>query len=201
MWSAREVQAIVVTIAAAGLMQGAATWLSGGQSIVASQRVHELPRRSSALCSTPFAVYVFVVVALLLELACAAPGTGEQSLHAGRGQGSRARSRPPDHASHGGRVRTRIPLLGGRKRLGWRLQRQRLTSACRDLHLRCYCRRPCRRQRRRRGRESIKRTAMAPFSSPPSPTCCWIQHRDPVTVRGVIVLVIVVLTNLRQRSR
>jgi simple sugar transport system permease protein/ribose transport system permease protein len=69
---------IIVTIAAAGLMEGFATWLSGGQSITPPLGETSYIKLAQPLLGVPFPVYVFVVLAVALEAAMRRTRLGRQ---------------------------------------------------------------------------------------------------------------------------
>jgi ribose/xylose/arabinose/galactoside ABC-type transport system permease subunit len=59
---------IIITIGAAGLMEGLAVWLSHGQSIVPPDSETSYERLAQPLFGLPFPVYVFIVLTIALEL-------------------------------------------------------------------------------------------------------------------------------------
>ncbi len=60
---------IIITIGAAGLMEGLAVWLSHGQSIVPPTSATSYQRLAEPLLGVPFPVYVFVALTIVLAVA------------------------------------------------------------------------------------------------------------------------------------
>ena len=60
---------IIITIGAAGLMEGLAVWLSHGQSIVPPASATSYQRLAEPLLGVPFPVYVFVALTIVLAVA------------------------------------------------------------------------------------------------------------------------------------
>ena len=109
-----------------------------------------------------------------------------------------------DHAADRRRVRDRVAVHRGRRDPDRRDERERIAAPHRQLHVRRDRRRPRRRQRRDGGRGSIARTAAgAIFIATISDMLLLRGYSTGVQilVRGIIVVVVVVLTNLRERSR
>ena len=69
---------IIITIAAAGLMEGFAVWFSGGSSIVPPAGETAYQHLANPLLGIPFAVYVFLVVVVVLELVMRGTRFGRQ---------------------------------------------------------------------------------------------------------------------------
>ena len=59
---------IIITIGAAGLMEGLAVWLSHGQSIVPPASATSYQRLAEPLLGVPFPVYVFVALTIVLAV-------------------------------------------------------------------------------------------------------------------------------------
>ena len=109
-----------------------------------------------------------------------------------------------DHAPHRRRLRDRVPLHGGLGSPDRRDQRERLAPSRRELHLRRHRGRSRRRNAVTGGRGSIARTALGAIFIATISDMLLLRGYSTggqILVRGIIVVVVVVLTNLRERSR
>ena len=127
---------IIITIGAAGLMEGMAVWLSDGQSIIPPSDETSWEHLGQPVLGLPAPVYVFIVVTIILAVVMRTHAIRASDLHARREPRRRAGSGPADHAPHRRRVRDRLALHG---RLGdpdRRNERECLAAPRRELHLR-----------------------------------------------------------------
>jgi ribose/xylose/arabinose/galactoside ABC-type transport system permease subunit len=195
---------IIVTIAAAGLMQGVATWVSGGQSIVPPHGSTSYTTLERPVLGLPFAVYVFVVVAVLLELAMRRARLGRQIYLLGESRAAARAAAVPitlltvvafavaSAFSAGAGVLVGAASANASLLLIGTYTYDAIAATLVGGNAVTG------------GRGSIKRTAAgAVFIATISDMLLLRGYSTgiQILVRGVIVLVIVVLTNLRQRGR
>ena len=69
---------IIITIGAAGLMEGLAVWLSHGQSIVPPVSATSYERLAQPLFGVPFAIFVFLALTAVVEVAMRRTRFGRQ---------------------------------------------------------------------------------------------------------------------------
>lgn len=69
---------IIITIGAAGLMEGLAVWLSHGQSIVPPVSATSYERLAQPLFGVPFAIFVFLALTVVVEVAMRRTRFGRQ---------------------------------------------------------------------------------------------------------------------------
>lgn len=195
---------IIVTIGAAGLMVGFGVWLSHGQSIVPPASATSYERLARPLLGVPFAIYVFVVVAIALELAMRRTRFGREIYLLGENRvAARAAALPITMLTTAAFALASVCTAGAGVLVG-------ATSANASLLLTgsytydAIAAALVGGNAVTGGRGSILRTAAGALLIATISDMLLLRGYSTggqVLVRGIIVVVVVVLTNLRERAR
>ena len=195
---------IIVTIGAAGLMEGMAVWLSHGQSIVPPDGATSWERLANPVLGLPAPVYVFLVVTVLLAVVMRRTRFGRQIYFLGENRvAARAAALPITLLTVGAFGIASLYTAGSGILIG-------ATSANASLLLvgtytyDAIAAALVGGNAVTGGRGSIARTAAgAIFIATISDMLLLRGYSTGVQIliRGIIVVVVVVLTNLRERSR
>jgi ribose/xylose/arabinose/galactoside ABC-type transport system permease subunit len=195
---------IIITIAAAGLMEGTAVWLSHGESIVPPAGAASWEHLANPVLGLPAPVYVFIVVTILLAVMMRRTRFGRQIYLLGENRtAARAAALPITMLTVGAFGTASLYTAGSGILIG-------ATSANASLLLTgsytydAIAAALVGGNAVTGGRGSIARTAVgAIFIATISDLLLLRGYSTGVQilVRGIIVVVVVVLTNLRERSR
>lgn len=195
---------IIITIGAAGLMEGAAVWLSHGQSIVPPDSETSYERLAQPLFGVPFPVYVFIVLTIALELVMRRTRFGRGIYLLGENRvAARAAALPITLLTTAAFAVTSVFTAGAGILIGATSQNASLLltgSYTYDAIAAALVGGNA----VTGGRGSVLRTAAgAVFIATISDLLLLRGYSTGVQilVRGIIVVVVVVLTNLRERSR
>ena len=195
---------IIITIGAAGLMEGTAVWLSHGESIVPPPNATSWTRLARPVLGLPAPVYVFIVLTVVLALVMRRTRFGRQIYLLGENRvAARAAALPITALTVAAFAIASLYTAGSGILIG-------ATSANASLLLvgsytyDAIAAALVGGNAVTGGRGSIARTAAgAVFIASISDLLLLRGYSTGVQilVRGIIVLVVVVLTNLRERSR
>jgi ribose/xylose/arabinose/galactoside ABC-type transport system permease subunit len=195
---------IIVTIGAAGLMEGMAVWLSHGQSIVPPADETTWEHLAQPVLGLPAPVYVFLVVTLLLAVVMRRSRFGRQIYLLGENRvAARAAALPITLLTVGAFGIASLYTAGSGILIG-------ATSANASLLLTgsytydAIAAALVGGNAVTGGRGSIARTAGGAIFIATISDMLLLRGYSTggqILVRGIIVLVVVVLTNLRERSR
>jgi ribose/xylose/arabinose/galactoside ABC-type transport system permease subunit len=194
---------IIVTIGAAGLMEGSAVWLSGGQSIVPPANETSWQHLAEPLFGIAAPVYVFGVVTAILALVMARTRFGRQIYLLGENRtAARAAALPITFLTVGAFGLCSLYTAGAGVLIG-------ATSANASLLLvgtytyDAIAAALVGGNAVTGGRGSIVRTAIGAIFIATISDMLLLRGYSTggqILVRGIIVVVVVVLTNLRQRA-
>jgi ribose/xylose/arabinose/galactoside ABC-type transport system permease subunit len=195
---------IIITIGAAGLMEGLAVWLSHGQSIVPPPSATSYQRLAQPLLGVPFPVYVFLVLTVVLEITMRRTRFGRQIFFMGENRTSaRAAALPITLLTTAAFALTSLFTAGAGVLIGATSENASLLltgSYTYDAIAAALVGGNA----VTGGRGSVLRTAAgAIFIATISDMLLLRGYTTggQILVRGIIVVVVVVLTNLRERSR
>jgi ribose/xylose/arabinose/galactoside ABC-type transport system permease subunit len=195
---------IIITIGAAGLMEGLAVWLSHGQSIVPPASATSYQRLAEPLLGVPFPVYVFVALTIVLAVAMRRTRFGRGIYLLGENRtAARAAALPITLLTTAAFALTSVFSAGAGVLIGATSQNASLLltgSYTYDAIAAALVGGNA----VTGGRGSVLRTAAgAVFIATISDMLLLRGYTTggQILVRGIIVVVVVVLTNLRERSR
>jgi len=195
---------IIITIGAAGLMEGVAVWLSHGQSIVPPASATSYQRLAEPLLGVPFPVYVFVALTIGLAVAMRRTRFGRGIYLLGENRvAARAAALPVTLLTTAAFALTSVFAAGAGVLIGATSQNASLLltgSYTYDAIAAALVGGNA----VTGGRGSVLRTAGgAVFIATISDMLLLRGYTTggQILVRGIIVVVVVVLTNLRERSR
>jgi ribose/xylose/arabinose/galactoside ABC-type transport system permease subunit len=195
---------IIVTIGAAGLMEGMAVWLSHGQSIIPPSDQTSWERLGHPVLGLPAPVYVFIVVTVILAVVMRRTRFGRQTYLLGENRvAARAAALPITLLTVGAFGIASLYTAGSGILIG-------ATSANASLLLvgsytyDAIAAALIGGNAVTGGRGSIARTAAGAIFIATISDMLLLRGYSTgaqILVRGIIVVVVVVLTNLRERSR
>jgi ribose/xylose/arabinose/galactoside ABC-type transport system permease subunit len=195
---------IIVTIGAAGLMEGMAVWLSHGQSIVPPAGQTSWEHLANPVLGLPAPVYVFIVVTVILAVVMRRTRFGRQIYLLGENRtAARAAALPITLLTVGAFGIASLYTAGSGVLIG-------ATSANASLLLvgsytyDAIAAALVGGNAVTGGRGSIARTALGAIFIATISDMLLLRGYSTggqILVRGIIVVVVVVLTNLRERSR
>jgi ribose/xylose/arabinose/galactoside ABC-type transport system permease subunit len=195
---------IIITIGAAGLMEGLAVWLSHGQSIIPPASATSYERLAEPLFGVPAPVYVFLALTAVLEVVMRRTRFGRQIYLLGENRvAARAAALPITLLTTAAFALTSFFTAGAGVLIGASSQNASLLltgSYTYDAIAAALVGGNA----VTGGRGSILRTAAgAIFIATISDMLLLRGYTTggQILVRGIIVVVVVVLTNLRERSR
>ncbi len=195
---------IIITIGAAGLMEGLAVWISHGESIIPPDSATSYERLAQPLFGVPFPVYVFLVLTLVLHVAMRRTRFGRQIYLMGENRVSaRAAALPITLLTTAAFALTSLFTAGAGVLIGATSQNASLLltgSYTYDAIAAALVGGNA----VTGGHGSVLRTAAgAIFIATISDMLLLRGYTTggQILVRGIIVVVVVVLTNLRERSR
>ena len=195
---------IIITIGAAGLMEGLAVWLSHGESILPPNSATSYGRLAQPLFGVPFAIYVFLVLTVVLHVAMRRTRFGRQIYLMGDNRVSaRAAALPITLLTTAAFALTSLFTAGAGVLIGATSQNASLLltgSYTYDAIAAALVGGNA----VTGGHGSVLRTAAgAIFIATISDMLLLRGYTTggQILVRGIIVVVVVVLTNLRARSR
>lgn len=194
---------IIITIGAAGLMEGLAVWLSHGESIVPPTSATSYQRLAEPLLGVPFPVYVFVALTIVLAVAMRRTRFGRGIYLLGENRtAARAAALPITLLTTAAFALTSVFAAGAGVLIGATSQNASLLltgSYTYDAIAAALVGGNA----VTGGRGSVLRTAAgAVFIATISDMLLLRGYTTggQILVRGIIVVVVVVLTNLRERS-
>jgi ribose/xylose/arabinose/galactoside ABC-type transport system permease subunit len=195
---------IIITIGAAGLMEGMAVWLSNGQSIVPPSGETSWEHLGQPVLGLPAPVYVFIVVTIILAVVMRRTRFGRQIYMLGENRvAARAAALPITLLTVGAFGIASLYTAGSGILIG-------ATSANASLLLTgsytydAIAAALVGGNAVTGGRGSIARTALGAIFIATISDMLLLRGYSTggqILVRGIIVVVVVVLTNLRERSR
>lgn len=195
---------IIVTIGAAGLMEGMAVWLSHGQSIVPPSDATSWEHLANPVLGLPAPVYVFIVVTVILAVVMHRTRFGRQTYLLGENRvAARAAALPITLLTVGAFGIASLYTAGSGILIG-------ATSANASLLLvgsytyDAIAAALVGGNAVTGGRGSVARTAAGAIFIATISDMLLLRGYSTggqILVRGIIVVVVVVLTNLRERSR
>ena len=195
---------IIVTIGAAGIMEGMAVWLSHGQSIIPPTDETSWQRLGQPVLGLPAPVYIFIVVTVILAVVMRRTRFGRQTYLLGENRvAARAAALPITLLTVGAFGIASLYTAGSGILIG-------ATSANASLLLvgsytyDAIAAALVGGNAVTGGRGSIARTAVGAIFIATISDMLLLRGYSTggqILVRGVIVVVVVVLTNLRERSR
>ena len=195
---------IIITIGAAGLMEGMAVWLSHGQSIIPPAGSTSWEHLANPVLGLPAPVYIFIVVTILLAVVMQRTRFGRQIYLLGENRtAARAAALPITLLTVGAFGIASLCTAGSGILIG-------ATSANASLLLTgsytydAIAAALVGGNAVTGGRGSIGRTALGAIFIATISDMLLLRGYSTggqILVRGIIVVVVVVLTNLRERSR
>ena len=195
---------IIITIGAAGLMEGLAVWLSHGQSIVPPDSATSYERLAQPILGVPFAIYVFLLLTVVLEVVMRRTRFGRQIYLMGENRVSaRAAALPITLLTTAAFALTSLFTAGAGVLIGATSQNASLLltgSYTYDAIAAALVGGNV----VTGGKGSVLRTAAGAIFIATIADMLLLRGYSTggqILVRGIIVVVVVVLMNLRERSR